>query len=265
MTLHELILRIDLPSEIAQKLSALQDEGNFSTLDPWIAQLTERHAAARAYEALNDLLKDDPDHLKMLLCQLEAVRRVHAKYLDMGIPEDVFTDTMKCFARFLGECQARNGRMYFDRGWWTYRQTSMDLFRIGALEYEFGEGGAMRLHIPSDADLSESSVDRSLNLAKAFFQKHYPDDPYDRYVCESWLMSPTLRSLLPEGSRIRSFQERFSIGPEEPSASCLEWLFRVPKGTGLEALPEKTSLQRRAKKLLLEGGTLGEATGVMRA
>ena len=268
MNLRELTARIGLPPEIVQKLLALRDETDLAALEPWIAQLTERPAAARAYEALDARLADDPGHLKMLLCQLEAARRVHGRYLEKGIPEDVFTDTMKCFTRFLGECRIRSGRMDFDRGWWTYRQTSMELFRVGALEYQLGEAdGApvIHLHIPSDADLSGESVDRSLALAKSFFKRHYPDYRYDRYVCKSWLLSPTLGTLLPEGSRIRAFQERFAIGPEEESTDFFEWLFQTYADAPLETLPEKTRLQRRVKELLLKGGSLGVALGTMKA
>lgn len=75
----------------------------------------------------------------MLYCQLESARRVYEKYQVMGIGEKIFFDTMKCFPRFMDEYQAQNGSRYFDRSWWTYRQTSMRLFRIGALEYEMAE------------------------------------------------------------------------------------------------------------------------------
>ena len=63
------------------------------------------------------------------------------------------------------ECKKKNGRMFFDRGWWTYRQLSLDLFRVGALEYQISEqrtSGTIGIHIPSDADLSGESVDDSL-------------------------------------------------------------------------------------------------------
>ena len=58
--------------------------------------------------------------------------------------------------------------MYFDRGWWAYRQTSMQIFRLGVLEYEFDrlEGeSVIALHIPSDARLTAEAVDRSLEQA----------------------------------------------------------------------------------------------------
>ena len=94
---------------------------------------------------------------------------------------------------------------------------------------------------------------------------YYPEYSYDRYTCESWLMSPVLKQLLPGGSNIVSFQERFTIVSEDREGKeFIEWLFQVPADTAYEKLPERTSLQRRAKELLLAGGSVGSAFGIIR-
>lgn len=143
----------------------------------------------------------------------------------------------------------------------------MSLFRIGSLEYEFppaGERGCIAVHIPSDADLSKESVDASLAEAGTFFSTKYPDYEYDRYTCDSWLMSPVLSTLLPEDSNIVSFQRRFSItGVCDEDSGCLEWLFCSPRTTDFESLPEDTSLRKKAKALLLSGGHIGAASGTL--
>lgn len=162
--------------------------------------------------------------------------------------------------------QTEERAAFFDRGWWTYRQISMSLFRIGALEYEFSEEEgekAIALHIPSDADLSAEAVDRSMQEADTFFRTCYPDYAYDRYTCESWLLSPVLRQLLPEQSHIVSFQKRFTIkSVDREENEYIEWLFQVPVDTAYEQLPVRTSLQRKVRKLLLDGGTVGSAYGI---
>ena len=56
------------------------------------------------------------------------------------IPENIYIDTMKCFTRFVGEHFASYGYYGFDRGFWTTRQITARLFRIGQLEYEQAEG-----------------------------------------------------------------------------------------------------------------------------
>lgn len=98
-----------------------------------------------------------------------------------------------------------------------------------------------------------------------FFRTYYPDHKYDRYTCESWLMSPVLKRLLPEGSHIVSFQERFTVISEDrEEREFIEWLFQVPVDTAYDQLPERTTLQRKVKALLLAGGTVGCAYGILK-
>ncbi len=206
----------------------------------------------------------------MLYCYLESARRAYEKYCSKGISEHIFIDTMKCFPRFMDECQARNGSRYFERDFWTYRQTCMRLFRIGALEYEMVKEPAdgslsIHLHIPSDADLSEPSVDASLQEAEEFFRRYYPVYDGAEYVCGSWLLSPALGRLLPEGSHILAFQKRFVIDRvNENERSYMRWLFQSPDDTPVSALPERTRLQRTAKAYLLDGGKIGVGRGRLR-
>ena len=71
-------------------------------------------------------------------------------------------------------------------------------------------------------------------------------------------------ALLPEQSHIRDFQDRFSIVQEDwEDMEYIEWLFQSPKGTGYQTLPAATSLQRNGKALLLAGGKIGSALGIM--
>lgn len=263
-TLYRLI---ELPAEVINRLQAVCKEVDIEQTEPYLERLTERSTAAEAYKELGAFLEEDKDHMRMLYCQLECVRRIYDRYRQKGIAETVYVDTMKCFSRFLRECEQKNGRMFFDRGWWTYRQASMGLFRIGALEYEFDEHegqSVIAVHIPSDADLSPEAVEQSLQEAGACFGTYYPEFAYGRYTCESWLMSPVLKQLLQEQSNIVAFQERFTILSEDrEDREFIEWLFQVPAGTAYDRLPERTTLQRKAKELLLAGGTVGCAFGMI--
>lgn len=283
MELETLYKLIGLQPEIAGKLEEIRKEEirkdeirkkeirkneNSAQIDTYLEQLMDIRTADSACRSLEACFPEDTDHLKMLYCQLECARRIADKYQEKQIPEAIFTDTMKCFPRFIDECNRKNGRMFFDRHWWTYRQISMSLFRIGTLEYEFcnyeGEK-VIAIHIPSDADLSGEAVEDSLKQAEAFFQTYYREYAYEKYICDSWLLSPALSSLLPETSNIFAFQKRFTIVcVNQETKEYMEWLFQVPEDTEYQELPERTGLQRRAKKLLLNGGALGSAVGVMK-
>ena len=190
-----------------------------------------------------------------------------------GIPEEIWLDTMKCFARFAAEHRRSFGRDGFDRAEWTTRQTGARLFRIGELEYEMAETPSGRreigLHIPSDARLEAPRLNESLEAADRFFRDRYPGWADAPRTCESWLLSPALKELLLPGSRILRFQEAFDILETDPEDdAALEWVFYVAgaqrKGLDLHRLPEDTSLQRKMKALLLAGGKPGSARGVLK-
>lgn len=267
MKLDELYHLIDLQTEIIQKLRTVCDEIYLSELEEYLEKLMDEKTATKSYEELKTVLGEDKDHLKMLYCQLECARRVFDRYQEKHIPQIIYKETMKCFTRFIEECKRKNGRMFFDRGWWTYRQLSMKIFRIGELEYEFKEYEGEKvigIHVPSDADLSKEAVDNSLKEAGMFFRTYYGSYPYKKYTCNSWLLSPALKPLLPENSNILSFQKRFEVIREEKEdREYIEWLFQVPSNIDNEGLPAKTSLQKKVKELLLHGGTVGCAYGIL--
>ena len=228
-----------------------------------IAQLTEPEQAEDAYCALEKALGDDD--MAMLACQAEAAYLYYDRFRRRNVDSAILTDTLRCFKRFLAETLVMTGCDKFDRGWWTWRQLSGRLFRIGALEYEMlPETREISLHIPSDAVFTPENVDASLEAARKFFADFFPVYQNAAYVCHSWLISPKLKELLPETSNILAFQRRFSITHvDTENLDFIGWLFCVPEDTPVQMLPEKTTLQKKTKQLLLAGGNIGEAGGIL--
>ena len=67
----------------------------------------------------------------------------------------------------------------------------------------------------------------AVDILSSFFRRYYPDYQYDKYICDSWLLSPVLQELLPRQSNIVRFQERFVItGRNEEEKEYIEWLFQ---------------------------------------
>lgn len=265
----ELYDMIGLQPEIVGKLNIISGQVDLGQVENYLNGMMDMDTAQQSYRDLKAFFKEDEGCLKMLYCQLECARRLFGQYREKQIAKSIYVDTMKCFTRFIEECREKNRRMYFDRGWWTYRQISMNIFRIGALEYQFKEyegEKVIALHIPSDADMSRDSVEASFQQAELFFQTYYREYEYSKYTCNSWLMSPVLRPLLSRDSNILSFQNRFSIIKEDrEDKEYIEWLFCVPTDTEYEELPQATSLQRKVRELLLKGGAVGSAFGIMDA
>lgn len=227
--------------------------------------------------ALKEALGEDEDGMKLFAAQSKEALLALREYEKRGIGRDIFLATMAFMARFSGETFARKGRAEWTCGWWFPRQLALKEFRLGALEYEMTEGAAFGgkpaggntrrifLHIPADADLSDGAVDASLAEARAFFFKYFPAFADAEYVCESWMLSPALREMLPETSRVRRFSERFSVVFwEEDSPAFRDWIFPSAVAAPAEKLPEETLLQRAVKRHLLAGGKIGWAEGVLK-
>lgn len=224
--------------------------------------------AGEADEPL-DLRANEPEHgLDELFQQTMAAYEARKQEPWNRISEEIYIETMKCFSRFVREHKVSYGVYGFDRGFWTPHQIEGKLFRIGELEYQIDdEEKVISIHIPSDADLSDDRVDASYAEQKQFFAENFPETAGWPEMCESWLLSPALKELLPSDSRILAFAARFEITQTNPDATdYLEWVYKLAAGqqksAELENLREDTSLQRRMKDFLRAGGKVGIAWGI---
>ena len=135
---------------------------------------------------------------------------------------------MKICSRFLNDHFKTFRKYQFSWAWWLPREISLNEFRIGALEYEFvdGEDREIAVHIPSDADFSEASVDHSIRAFREFANKYFPEWNNVKIVCDTWMLMPELKEMLGENSNIISFQERFEIDTIDREATWyMGWLF----------------------------------------
>lgn len=268
MNIDQLCKAIHLQSEIEKRVIAFSDSFDFKTIEYLLKDFTIYEKMDSARKRLQIQLGEDEDNIKILACMLKASADVYTDCQEKGIDDTVYFDTMRCYTRFIEETYHMTGKLSFDRFWWTTRQAGCHLFRIGALEYEMKpleSRNVVAIHIPSDTDLSPSSVGLSLKSAKDFFLKHYPHLSDADFRCHSWLLDPQLNKMLKENSNIRNFQRRFEIFDKgEISSEFLQWLFQTDRND-YTALPENTSLQRNMKKHLLSGGVIYNAYGILRS
>lgn len=281
MTIETLCKNICLQPEIEEEVLAFCASFDMEAVRDELEKLKdmeqEKEARSRLNRLFSDLAPGENDrHVPMLACMLTCAAELFYWYETWGISETIFTETMKCFPRFIGECREITGRYAFDREWWTARQIGGRLFRLGALEYEttVRDGRpVISIHIPSDADLSGDSCEKSIAMAQEFFRRHAGAFPgYDTAprICHSWLLAPELEGLLEKESRILKFQKRFILeAVDYEEEDYLEWVFwRRPESVrreGYKCLPEKTSLQKRMKAHLLNGGKIGAGLGRLQA
>lgn len=268
MTLKELCEKIELQDELVKEVFELEEGFDFSPYGQLINDLTEKEKSADAYKALSEALGDDPRGIKKLACYLKAALITYDKYQELGIDDEIYLDTMKSFTRFSDECLERQGYLGFVNAFWSYRHLNTNLMRIGTLEFErvIRDGRLfISVHIPSDADLSKESLDYSFTTARAFLNEKFPECVEAPIYCESWLLYGGLKDLLGEGSKILGFQARFDVTRQNGiSKNPLVYVFHRADCSDYASLPENTSLQRKVKALLLSGGGIGSAYGILK-
>ena len=101
-----------------------------------------------------------------------------------------------------------------------------------------------------------------------FMQEYLPEWAELPHTCGSWMMSPRLKELLPENSKILFFQSLFDIQKYTPTLRRVyEFVFNLEvfqmESVDPHTLREDTSLQRAMKKYILEGGDPGEGFAVL--
>lgn len=266
MQIRELCNLIDIPKEVQEKVIKYENEIDFASIGTEMDQMNDPKTWEKAIEGITKYLAPDEYGLKMLTCQLHAACYTYEKYKDKKISDEIFIGTMKFFSRFLYYYNEIYGEYKYVWGWWAVRQISMQEFRIGDLEYEMTiEDNKKRIsiHIPSDANIVSSNLRKSYLEARDFFADYYPEFANVDMICGSWLLAPALRTILPGSSKIIQFQNSFQLtSQEEDSLGFLDWVYGR-RDIPFENLPEETSLQRKLKNYLKNGGKVEWANGTL--
>ncbi|WP_406278404.1 acyltransferase domain-containing protein [Embleya sp. NBC_00896] len=202
------------------------------------------------------------------ICVFIAARpHVLAYHHDLGIPADVSRRTLADLGRHLAVHRRRRGTGGLIARFWPKLHFRGELYELGRLQFQrslLGRGAAsaaaaglpygprdpaLALHIPDfHGPLTPAACDESLALARAFFPRHFPEEPYRVAVCGSWLLDPQLREYLPADSNIIRFQRRFHLetdptGGDPEDTAAIGFVFGDP-ALPPETLPRRTSLER---------------------
>lgn len=81
------------------------------------------------------------------------------------------------------------------------------------------------------------------------------------FICDSWLLSPNLKEVLPEDSNILKFQRMFEVTKVYYTFPQAEQRIFGDILEDKTAYPENTSLRRNAKAYILSGKDLGIGLG----
>lgn len=260
----ELYRMLEIPNEVEKQLIHYGRSRKIHIPNAVINKILKRDEWDAGIKQLQELLGDDPDGTKILWELLNIISDYsYEEYIKRNIPNDIFAATMKFCTRFLQEYYQTFQTYKFVQAWWFPRQISLNEYRIGALEYEFvdAKDREIEVHIPSDADLGKRSVAQSINDFNKFRTRYYPEWEAVKLTCDTWMLMPELKEMLGEESNIIAFQNLFEIDTVDYEATWyMEWIFPGIEKVD-ERLPERTTLQRKMKKYLLDGKKFGIAKG----
>jgi len=260
----ELFELLELPNEVSLKLIDYGNKRISEIPNSIINKILQRREWDGGIKELQEILADDSDGIKILWELLNIIGNYSYKEYEMReISKDIFVATMRFCTRFLNEHYQTYHTYKFIWAWWLPRQISLNEFRIGALEYEFinCEDNEIAVHIPSDANLQKESVLQSLNDFFEFRKLYFSEWENVKLTCDSWMLMPELKELLGEDSHIIVFQNLFEIDTLNYDATWyMGWIFPGYE-TVNDSLPERTTLQRRMRKHLLDGKRFGIAKG----
>ena len=212
-------------------------------------------------------------YVYVYLALLPHTRELHRRY---GIPDDVSRRTLADIGRNVAVHRRRHGVGGMNAPWWALLHLRGELYQLGRLQFQratlgergaaaaaqaglpFGPGSpALSLHIPDfSGPLGPQACERSLELARAFFPRHFPDEPYPIATCHSWLLDPQLKTYLPPESNIVRFQERFNLAytsPEKADKDVISFVFG-DSSRPLDQLPRRSTLERAIVDHLRSGG-----------
>ncbi len=183
--------------------------------------------------------KDKTDGGTNLLVYLYLCEELEKKYTELGLPDKVLMDTLSDVVYWTGIHYTLTGALGLSEFDWLNNHLNMKLFRIGRLDYCYGicyqdieEVGVssgdtvMTVHIPAGDKLDNDECKESIEAAKTFFEKYFPDKTFKCFTCSSWLLDETLEDLMKPTSNILKFQRLFSIVGKKESYSALKYTVR---------------------------------------
>ncbi len=121
----------------------------------------------------------------------------------------------------------------------------------------------MSIHIPRGGNISLDVLDAAVASARKIATERFPDKAGMQIHGSSWLLDPKIGEILGPDARMTQFMKRFVVHPQwSQGDNVFGYVF--PKNyTDYESLPEDTALQRKLKKLYMDGSCIYSYAGIM--
>ena len=236
---------------------------------------------ASAFSGIDELARDlsVSSYTMSMLLLLLCCKPLCSRYQNNELTKQLYWDTMADLTYKLKECHSVYGIWgTFVREWYPdFYQLAR--FALGRMQYEFSDfhlnsfswcghpvhqgDKVLNMHIPSSGPFSKEVRTDSYHKAYNFYSSRFEDEVIP-VVCDSWLLFPQYKAMLPSSSNIKNFMDDFSYikGNEENEFYDAWRIYGAEAGKPVEDLPEDTSLKRQFKKYLKKGGKTGAGYGI---
>ncbi len=205
--------------------------------------------------------------------------KLHKRYIEMGIDDTIFYDTIMDLRYKLEECRLIHGKCGTFVPRWYKGFFEMRIFALGRLQFEINHTWfecmvngvvipkgtkVLSVHIPrTGTKLEHSLVLDSYKKAEQFFKKEFNKNII--FICNSWLLDPWNRTVLDDRSNLAQFYDDFTIVETGKYNDYSEvWrLFDCLYDGNPDTLPNNTSLRRAYIDRIKSGMPICYATGVI--
>jgi hypothetical protein len=217
----------------------------------------------------------EKDGGKNLLYFLFFCERLSQKYKEKGISDEILLATLSDIVTWTKTWSELKGTLYLGELEWLKHHLQMRLFKLGRLQFciadskfDIPEKGLLRgtpvieVHIPEGEPLSEDSCVASLDMARDFFERYFPDVRYSLFTCHSWLLDSSLSEFLSRDSNILKFADLFKIVRQDPSDAIFGYLFRWGvKREEIKDITPSSSFAKKVKDAAIKQKTFYEGLG----
>ncbi len=218
------------------------------------------------------------DGKRNFLSFLFMCEKLSEDYKKRGISEEILLDTLNDIKEWLNVWSEIKGELYLGECAWLIQHMRGNLYKLGCLEYCFEKAAADKpelgiakgdniigVHIPANTDLSPEACEKSLNMAREFFAKYYPEYEFKYFSCHSWLLDETLAEILPESSNIVKFGNMFGNRCGEETEDIIRYVFGWNvKKYQIKKHPCSTTLANKIRERYAEGGKFYTTRGYIK-
>ena len=222
--------------------------------------------------------RSQEDGERNLLSYLFMCEALKEKYEEKGIDTGILYDTLSDIVIWTNTWSDIKGGLYLGELGWLAKHMSMKLFKLGRLQFCFGKAECdipdagvkegddiLEIHIPAAGPLSVDECKKSIEKAKEFFAKYYPEYNYKCFTCHSWLLDSTLTEMLSEESNIIKFGKMFTVIREDKADDIITYVFRWDTTRRkVKDLYCPSSLAKKVRDHVLAGGDFFASYGYIK-